>query len=103
MSYACICLCACVFFLLCPVNCIESLYFFSLIQDYIIFICSLHFIAVILGFEQNFTVPEDVGSFEACFRIFNPPDDQELTFLIDLVVDTIEGTAGEKLHCSSLI
>ena len=61
------------------------------------FFCSLHFIAVILGFEQNFTVAEDVGSFEACFRVFNPPDDQEVTFLIDLVVDTIEGTAGELL------
>ena len=59
--------------------------------------CSLLFIAVILGSEQNFTVPEDVGSFEACFRVFNPPDDQEVTFLIDLVVDTIEGTAGELL------
>ena len=44
---------------------------------------------------------EDVGSFEACFRVFNPPDDQNLTFLIDLVVDTIEGTAGEMLHYSS--
>ena len=40
---------------------------------------------------------EDVGSFEACFRVFNPPDDQEATFSIDLVVDTIEGTAGELL------
>ena len=65
------------------------------------FICSLHFIAVILGLEQNFTVPEDVGSFEACFRIFNPPDDQDLTFSIDLVIDTIVGSAGEVLHCSS--
>ena len=79
----------------------ETLYFFSHIQDYILFICSLHFIAVILGLEQNFTVPEDVGSFEACFRVFNPPDDQDLTFSIDLVIDTIVGTAGEMLHCSS--
>ena len=38
---------------------------------------------------------EDVGSFEACFRVSHPPDNQELTFSIDLVVDAIEGTAGE--------
>ena len=88
--------CARVFgFLFCLIKCIESLY--AIVLPTIPFFCSLHFIAVILGFEQNFTVAEDVGSFVACFRVFNPPDDQEVTFLIDLVVDTIEGTAGELL------
>ena len=75
--------------------------FFSYTGLHIKFICSLLFIAVILGLEQNFTVPEDVGSFEACFRVFNPPDDQDLTFSIDLVIEPIVGTAGEMLHCSS--
>ncbi len=49
---------------------------------------------VALGFEQNYTVSEGVGSFQACFRVFNPPDNQELTLSLDLVVDTIEGSAG---------
>ncbi len=47
-----------------------------------------------VGFEQNYTVSEDIGSFQACFRVFNPPDNQELTLMLDLVVDTIEGSAG---------
>ncbi len=49
---------------------------------------------VIVGFEQNYTVSEDVGSFQVCFRVFNPPDNQELILSLDLVVDTIEGSAG---------
>ncbi len=49
---------------------------------------------VTVGFEQNYTVNEDVGSFQACFRVFNPPDNQELTISLDLVVDTNEGSAG---------
>ena len=49
---------------------------------------------VIVGFEQNYTVSENVGSFQACFRVFNPPDNQELILSMDLVVDTIEGSAG---------
>ena len=49
---------------------------------------------MIVGFEQNYTVSEDVGSFQVCFRVFNPPDNQELILSLDLVVDTIEGSAG---------
>ncbi len=49
---------------------------------------------VIVGFEQNYTVSESVGSFQVCFRVFNPPDNQELILSLDLVVDTIEGSAG---------
>lgn len=49
---------------------------------------------VLIGFEQNYTVFEDVGSFEACFRVINPTEDQPLTLAVDLVVDTIEGTAS---------
>ncbi len=49
---------------------------------------------VTVGFEQNYTVNEDVGSFQACFRVFNPPDNQELTLSLDLVIDTNEGSAG---------
>ena len=37
---------------------------------------------------------EDVGSFQVCFRVFNPPDNQELILSLDLVVNTIEGSAG---------
>ena len=47
-----------------------------------------------IGFEQNYTVSEGVGSFLACFRVFNPPDDQELTLSVDLVVNTVEGSAS---------
>ncbi len=49
---------------------------------------------VTVGFEQNYTVNEDVGSFQACFRVFNPPDNQELTISLVLVIDTNEGSAG---------
>ena len=65
----------------------------------------LSLIVVVLGFERNFTVPEDVHSFRACFQVINPPNEQELAITINLVVETIEGTAGilfykDISHCT---
>lgn len=50
---------------------------------------------ITVGFEQNFTVSEDVDSFEICFRVFQPTNESdELSSRFDLVVDIVSGTAG---------
>ena len=50
---------------------------------------------ITVGFEQNYTVSEDVDLFEICFRVFQPTgESDELSSSFDLVVDTVAGTAG---------
>lgn len=51
-----------------------------------------------VGFEQNFTVGEDEERFDVCISVFNPVDGEELPYSVNLVVDTIPGTAGMALH-----
>ncbi len=41
--------------------------------------------AIVVGLEQNYTVFENVSTFEVCFRVMNPPDDQEFGLSLDLV------------------
>ncbi len=59
------------------------------------YFCDLH-AAIVVGLEQNYTVSEDVGTFEVCFRVMNPPDDQEFDLSLDLLPVTNDGTAIGK-------
>ena len=54
--------------------------------------------AIVVGLEQNYTVFENVSTFEVCFRVMNPPDDQEFGLSLDLFLVTNDGTAiGKQL------
>lgn len=49
-----------------------------------------------IGFEQTkYTVNESVGTVEVYVSVFDPPDEVILPLPIDLVIQTIPGTAGK--------
>ena len=45
--------------------------------------------------QPNYTVSEDVFFAEVCIRIFNPSQDEDLVFAIDLIIQPRIGTAGK--------
>ena len=63
-------------------------------------ICSimqfLFCVVAVVGFVQpNYTVSEDVFFAGVCIRIFNPSQDEDLVFAIDLIIQPRIGTAGK--------
>ncbi len=54
-----------------------------------------HFLltAFFVGFEGDYTVSEDVGSFEACFGVLKTPESEKFNLSLDLVVISIDGSA----------
>ena len=49
--------------------------------------------AFFVGFEGDYTVSEDVGSFEACFGVLKTPESEKFNLSLDLVVISIDGSA----------
>ena len=56
---------------------------------------SFLFIAVIIGFTKtSYTVDEGIGNLEVDVRVFNVPDDQPLPASVDLVIQSVSGSAS---------
>ena len=50
----------------------------------------------VIGFEETeYTVDESNGAVEVYVRVFNPPDNQTLPATVDLVIQTVAGSASE--------
>ena len=53
-------------------------------------------VAVVVGFVQHsYTVSENVFAVDVCIRVFNPPQNDDLFFDIDLIIQPRTGTAGK--------
>ena len=55
-------------------------------------------VVVVVGFVQpNYTFSEDAFWWDAhvCVRVFNPPQDEDLLFNIDLIIQPRIATAGK--------
>ena len=51
---------------------------------------------VVVGFVQpSYTFSESVFLAEVCVRIFNPSQNEDLIFDIDLIIQPMTGTAGK--------
>ena len=75
----------------------KSIYLKEIVCICVMLLTCVH-AAIVVGLEQNYTVSEDVGTFEVCFRVMNPPDDQEFGLSLDLFPVTNDGTAiGKQL------
>ena len=54
--------------------------------------------AIIIGFEETeYTVNESDGTVEVYVRVFNPPEGQTLPATVDLVIQTVAGSASEDI------
>ena len=52
--------------------------------------------AIIIGFTNtSYTVDERIGTFQAEVRVFSPPDDQPLPASINLVIQSVSGSASK--------
>ena len=59
---------------------------------YIIFSC----LAIIIGFTNtSYTVDEDVGILQVDLQIFVPPNDQPLQAFVELVIQSVSGSASK--------
>lgn len=51
---------------------------------------------ITIGFaDASYTINESVGTFQVDVQVFNPTDDQPLSPLVDLVIQTVSGTASK--------
>ena len=59
---------------------------------YIILSC----LAIIIGFTNtSYTVNEDIGTLQVDVRVLNVPDDQPLPASIDVVIQSVSGSASK--------
>ena len=53
-------------------------------------------LAIIIGFANTiYTVDEMIGMFEVTVQVFSPPDNQVLPATVDLVIQTVSGSASK--------
>ena len=53
-------------------------------------------LAIIIGFTNtSYTVDEGIGTLQVDVQVFSPPDDQLLTASVDLVIQTVSGSASK--------
>ena len=56
----------------------------------------LFLVAVVIGFEvTSHTISESIETLEVYVRVFNPPDDQPLVSSVDLVIQSVAGSASK--------
>ena len=64
---------------------------------YYILSCSV----IIIGFTNiSYTVDEDIGTLQVDIRVLNVPDDQPLPASVDLVIQSVSGSASK---CTELV
>ena len=52
-------------------------------------------LAIIIGFTNtSYTVDEDIGTLQVDVRVLNVPDDQPLPASVDLVIQSMSGSAS---------
>ena len=57
--------------------------------------------AIIIGFTNtSYTVDEIIGTFQVEVQIFSPPNDQPLQAAIELVIQSVSGSASK---CTELM
>ena len=53
-------------------------------------------LANIIGFTNtSYTINEGIGTLQVDVRVLNPPDDQPLPASVDLVIQTVSGSASK--------
>ena len=53
-------------------------------------------LAIVIGFaDTSYTVNEAIGMLEVDVRVFNPPDGETLPVSIELVIQTVSGSASK--------
>ena len=53
-------------------------------------------LAIVIGFtDTSYTADEGVGALQVDIRVFNVPDDQPLPIFVDLVIETVSGSASK--------
>ena len=53
-------------------------------------------LAIIIGFTNtSYTVNEDIGTLQVDVRVLNVPDDQPLPFSVDVVIQSLSGSASK--------
>ena len=62
---------------------------------YYIIISSFN-LAIIIGFTNtSYTVDEGIGTFQVEVRVFSPPDEQPLQAAVELVIQSVSGSASK--------
>ena len=62
----------------------------------VIIMCTNQYLAIIIGFANtSYTVDETIGMLEVIVQVFNPPDDQTLPATVELVIQTVSGSASK--------
>ena len=52
--------------------------------------------AIIIGFTTtSYTVDEDIGTLQVDVRVLNSPDDQPLPASVDVVIQSVSGSASK--------
>ena len=58
-------------------------------------------LVIIIGFTNtSYTVNEGVGNFQVDVQVFNLPDNQPIPATVDLVIQTVSGSASK---CTELV
>ena len=53
-------------------------------------------LAIIIGFTNtSYTVNEDIGTLQVDVRVLNVPDEQPLPFSVELVIQSVSGSASK--------
>ena len=53
-------------------------------------------LAIIIGFTNtSYTIDEGIGTLQVDVQVFSPPNDQLLTASVDLVIQTVSGSASK--------
>ena len=53
-------------------------------------------LVIIIGFTNiSYTVDEDIGTLQVDVRVLNVPDDQPLPASVDLVIQSVSGSASK--------
>ena len=75
---------------------------YKLIVNYSLYIIIiLSCLAIIIGFTNiSYTVDEDIGNLQVDVRVLNVPDEQPLPPSVDLVIQSVSGSASK---CTELV
>ena len=83
---------------------IVSYYLIVIFSCYVII---LFYLAIIIGFTNtSYTVNEDIGTLQVKVQVLNVPDEQPLPATVDLVVQSVSGSASkctEPVHLKVFI
>jgi hypothetical protein len=59
-------------------------------------LCSISYVVITIGFTNtSYTVDEEIGTLQVDIRILNPPDNQPLPAAVDILIQTVSGSASK--------